>query len=111
MGLSDSVLVDVEVDDQGHFVDYQVISGASAVSDPTIRRRVENLLYFTKFAPATAFGMPMAGKSPRAAAAQHLDFQRRPFRLARNLRKRLKLAKPFRLGLSGSPSRPAFPKS
>jgi hypothetical protein len=63
VGLSDSVLVDVDVDDQGHFVDYQVVSGASAVSDPTTRHRMENLLYFTKFAPATAFGMPMAGKA------------------------------------------------
>jgi hypothetical protein len=63
VGLSDSVLIDVEVDDQGHFVDYQVVSGASAVADPAIRRRVENLLYFTKFAPATSFGMPMAGKA------------------------------------------------
>ena len=63
VGLSESVLVDVEVDDQGRFVDYQVVSGASAVSDPTTRRRVENLLWFTKFAPATSFGMPMAGKA------------------------------------------------
>jgi hypothetical protein len=63
VGLRDSVLLDVEVDDQGHFVDYQVVSGASAVSDPTTRRRVENLLYFTKFAPATSFGMPMAGRA------------------------------------------------
>ena len=62
VGLRDSVLVEVEVDDQGHFVDYRVVSGASAVSDPTTRRRVENLLYFTKFAPATSFGMPMAGR-------------------------------------------------
>jgi hypothetical protein len=62
-GLTDNVLVDVDVDDQGHFVDYQVVSGASAVSDPTTRRRVENLLYFTRFAPATSFGMPMAGKA------------------------------------------------
>lgn len=63
IGLTDSVTVDVDVDDQGHFVDYQVISGASAVADPAIRRRVENLLWFTKFAPATSFGMPMAGKA------------------------------------------------
>jgi hypothetical protein len=63
VGLSDSVLVDVDVDDQGHFVDYQVVSGAAAVSDPTTRHRMENLLYFTKFAPATAFGMPMAGRA------------------------------------------------
>lgn len=63
IGLTDSVTVDVDVDDQGHFVDYQVVSGASAVADPAIRRRVENLLWFTKFAPATSFGMPMAGKA------------------------------------------------
>jgi hypothetical protein len=63
VGLRDSVLLDVDVDDQGHFVDYQVVSGASTVLDPTTRRRVENLLYFTKFAPATAFGMPMAGRA------------------------------------------------
>lgn len=62
VGLRESVLVDVEVDDQGRFVDYQVVSGASAVSDPTTRRRMENLLWFTKFAPATSFGMPMAGR-------------------------------------------------
>jgi len=61
LGLSSSVLVDVEVDEQGHFVDYKVVSGA--LSDPTTRRRVENLLYFTKFAPATSFGMPMAGRA------------------------------------------------
>ena len=62
VGLRDSVLVDVDVDEQGHFVDYQVVSGASAVSNPTTRRRMENLLYFTKFAPATSFGQPMAGR-------------------------------------------------
>jgi hypothetical protein len=62
-GLTDSVLVDVDVDDQGRMVDYQVVSGASVVADPTTRRRVENLLWFTKFAPATSFGMPMAGKA------------------------------------------------
>ena len=33
-GLSDSVLVDVDVDDQGHLVDYQVVSGAAVVADP-----------------------------------------------------------------------------
>ena len=62
-GLTESVLVDVDVDDQGRMVDYQVVSGASAVADPIKRRRMENLLWFTKFAPATSFGMPMAGKA------------------------------------------------
>jgi hypothetical protein len=63
VGLTESVMVDVEVDVQGNFVDYKVVSGASAVSDPTTRRRLENLLLFTKFAPATSFGIPMAGKA------------------------------------------------
>ena len=63
VGLTDSVTLDVEVDDQGRFVDYQVVSGASALKDPTTRRRMENLLWFTKFSPATSFGMPMAGKA------------------------------------------------
>ncbi|MCU1337515.1 MAG: hypothetical protein JWO19_3096 [Bryobacterales bacterium] len=63
VGLTDSVVVDVDVDDQGRMVDYQVVSGASAVSDPTTRHRMENLLWFTKFEPATTFGMPMAGKA------------------------------------------------
>jgi hypothetical protein len=61
--LTESVLVDVDVDDQGRFVDYQVVSGASVVSNPTTRRRMENLLLFIKFAPATSFGVPMAGKA------------------------------------------------
>ena len=62
-GLTDSVLVDVLVDDQGRFVDYQVVSGAAVVADPATRHRLENLLLFTRFAPATSFGMPMAGKA------------------------------------------------
>ena len=63
VGLTDSVMLDVEVDDQGRFVDYKVVSGASALADPTARRRMENLLWFTKFSPATSFGMPTAGKA------------------------------------------------
>ena len=62
-GLADSVLVDIDVDDQGRMVDYQVVSGASVVADPTTRRRMENMLLFIKFSPATSFGMPMAGKA------------------------------------------------
>ena len=62
-GLSDSVLVDVNVDDQGHLVDYQIVSGAAVVADPLMRRRMETVLWFTTFSPATSFGMPMAGKT------------------------------------------------
>jgi len=33
------------------------------VADPLMRRRMETALWFTTFSPATAFGMPMAGKT------------------------------------------------
>jgi hypothetical protein len=61
--LSDSVLVDVDVDDQGHLLGYQIVSGADVVADPLMRRRMETALWFTTFSPATAFGRPMAGKT------------------------------------------------
>jgi hypothetical protein len=61
--LSASVLVDVDVDDQGHLLGYQIVSGAEVVADPMMRRRMETALWFTTFSPASAFGMPMAGKT------------------------------------------------
>jgi hypothetical protein len=61
--LSASVLVDVDVDDQGHLLGYQIVSGADVVADPLMRRRMETALWFTTFSPATSFGMPMAGKT------------------------------------------------
>ena len=61
--LSDSVLVDVDVDDQGHLLGYQIVSGADVVADPLMRRRMETALWFTTFSPATSFGRPMAGKT------------------------------------------------
>ncbi len=63
VGLTESVVVDIDVDDQGRMSDYQVVSGASVLSDPRTRVRLENLLLFTRFAPATSFGMPIAGKA------------------------------------------------
>lgn len=61
--LSASVLVDVDVDEQGHLLSYQIVSGAEVVADPLMRRRMETALWFTTFSPASAFGMPMAGKT------------------------------------------------
>jgi len=61
--LSASVLVDVDVDDQGHLLGYQIVSGADVVADPLMRRRMETALWFTTFSPATSFGRPMAGKT------------------------------------------------
>jgi hypothetical protein len=73
VGLTESVLVDIDVDDQGRMVDYQVVSGAAVLSDPRTRIRLENLLWFTKFAPATSFGMPMAGKARLLLLPSRID--------------------------------------
>ena len=61
--LSASVLVDVDVDEQGHLLGYEIVSGADVVADPLMRRRMETALWFTTFSPATVFGRPMAGKA------------------------------------------------
>ena len=57
-----NVVVDVTVDDQGRLVDYTIVSGPSSVRDPVFLRRLENLLLFTEFVPATAFGRPEFSK-------------------------------------------------
>ena len=73
VGLTESVLVEIDVDDQGRMVDYQVVSGASVLSDPRTRIRLENLLLFTKFAPATSFGTPIAGKARLLLLPSRID--------------------------------------
>lgn len=73
VGLTESVLVDIDVNDQGWMVDYQVVSGASVLSDPRTRVRLENLLLFTKFAPATSFGTPIAGKARLLLLPSRID--------------------------------------
>jgi hypothetical protein len=63
LGSADSnVVVDVTIDEQGRMVDYIVISGAAILTDAARRRRLENTLLFTEFVPATAFGVPTAGR-------------------------------------------------
>lgn len=63
LGLGDAdVVVEVSVDDQGHMVDYKVLSGESFLKDSSFRRRLENSLLFTVFAPATSFGHRTSGK-------------------------------------------------
>ena len=52
----------MSVDDQGHMIDYAVISGAAVLSDAAVRRRLENKLWFTEFVPATEFGMPTTSR-------------------------------------------------
>jgi hypothetical protein len=57
------IVVDVNVDDQGRFTDYSIVSGASLLRDETLRRRFESSLLLTQFTPATAFGMPTPGRT------------------------------------------------
>jgi hypothetical protein len=61
-GGDDDVVVDVTVDEQGRMIDYAVVAGASALANASLRRRLENVLLFTEFTPATSFGQPMASK-------------------------------------------------
>src|SRR5579863_8060305 len=61
-GGGDDLVVDVTVDEQGRMIDYAVVAGASALANASLRRRLENVLLFTEFTPATSFGQPMASK-------------------------------------------------
>ena len=63
VGAGADVVVDVIIDDRGRIVSYNVVSGGPTVTqDPGFRRRLENLLLFTEFIPATAFGRPGASR-------------------------------------------------
>jgi anti-sigma factor RsiW len=60
--LASEVVVDLQVDGQGRFVDYAIVRGGPLLHDEAVRRRFENALLFTLFTPATTFGQPTAGK-------------------------------------------------
>jgi hypothetical protein len=61
-GSAGDVIVDVFVDDQGRMVDYNVVSGNGVLTDAALRRRLDSVLVFTEFFPATAFGRPTSGR-------------------------------------------------
>lgn len=62
-GLGDEeVSVDLTIDEQGRMVNYSVSSGPAWAKDPAIRSAIENTLLFSRFQPATMFGMPATGK-------------------------------------------------
>ena len=56
---SADILVDVLIDEQGRMLEYSVVSGTL---DAVSRRSLENMLMFTEFVPATAFGQPGVGR-------------------------------------------------
>lgn len=59
---ADEVVVDVWVDEDGRMFDYAIVAGASVLANSNLRRRLENMLLFTQFTPATEFGRPMSSK-------------------------------------------------
>lgn len=67
------VIVDVIIDGQGRMVDYTIVSGHSGLSNDALRRNIENILIFTEFTPATAFGQPMSGKMRLQLGSSRID--------------------------------------
>ncbi|HEU5452892.1 MAG TPA: zf-HC2 domain-containing protein [Terriglobales bacterium] len=56
---TDSIVVEAYVDANGRVQDYRVVSGDAHAIAP----QLENMLIFTVFHPATAFGRPTAGRA------------------------------------------------
>jgi anti-sigma factor RsiW len=52
------VVIEAYVNDAGEVYDYRIVSGPT---DATTRSQVENLLLFSRFAPARLFGQPVRG--------------------------------------------------
>ena len=52
------IVVEVCINDAGEVYDYRIVSGPT---DATTRSQVENLLLFSRFAPARFFGQPVRG--------------------------------------------------
>ncbi len=60
IGLSGDAVVDVTVDDQGSVVDIAIVSGTDVLQNAERRHRLENLLLWTHFTPATELGRPVS---------------------------------------------------
>ncbi len=58
---TDSIVVEVYVDPTGRVQDYRVLSGESDAQE--YLPQLNNMLIFTVFRPATAFGQPTTGKA------------------------------------------------
>jgi hypothetical protein len=72
-GAGSDVVVDVTIDDRGRIVEYSLVSGPASAQDPDFRRRLENLLLFTEFVPATAFGKPGASRMRLTLLSSSVD--------------------------------------
>lgn len=58
---ADSIIVEAYVDANGRVQDYRILSAPKEGDD--VRSELENMLIFTTFHPATAFGRPTTGRA------------------------------------------------
>lgn len=66
-------VVDVLVDDQGHVVDFNIVSDETGASGASFQQSLENVLLFTEFTPPTAFGQPVSGRIRLTFRSSHVD--------------------------------------
>jgi hypothetical protein len=69
---TDDAVVDLRIDGEGRIVNYSII-GADGHTADQLRRSIENNLLFTTFQPATAFGLPIAGKIRISFRSSRID--------------------------------------
>lgn len=63
IGLNERELVlDLVVDSEGRTVAYTVVSGSELLQDSTLKRQIDNNLFFAAFKPATVLGRPTSGR-------------------------------------------------
>jgi len=67
------VAVDVTVDGQGRMVDYSIVGGPGVMPNVSLRHRLENVLLFTEFTPATSFGQPTRAKIRISFGSSRID--------------------------------------
>ncbi|MDX2182049.1 MAG: hypothetical protein SFV18_20815 [Bryobacteraceae bacterium] len=68
----DDLIVDLLVGNEGRVLDYRIVGGGGA-KDPSMRRAMVNLMLFSEFKPATAFGQPVSGRIRVSFRRGHID--------------------------------------
>jgi hypothetical protein len=68
----DDLIVDLLVGNEGRVLDYRIVGGGGA-KDPAMRRAMVNLMLFSEFKPATAFGQPVSGRIRVSFRRGHID--------------------------------------
>ena len=58
---SGEAVVDVTVDEEGHMIDYSIVSDRTREENASFCHSIANYLLFTTFTPPTAFGQPVPG--------------------------------------------------